>query len=74
MNKAVIGLATGAALAAGPVSAGSATARDRSTRATLATAAGIRIGTVEFKTAATTAIAKTGNAGDRLACGIIGTR
>ncbi len=74
MNKAMMGLATGAALAAGLVSAGRATAHDRSTRATLATAAGVKIATVEFKTDATTATAKTGNAGDRLACRVIGTR
>jgi len=50
MNKAVIGLATGVALIAGLVSASSATARDRATRATLATADGVTIGTVDFRT------------------------
>ncbi len=50
MNKAMIGLATGAALIAGLVSASNATAHDRSTRATLVLAAGDTIGTVEFKT------------------------
>ncbi|MEP7046685.1 MAG: superoxide dismutase family protein [Ilumatobacteraceae bacterium] len=50
MNKTMIGLATGVALVAGLVSASSATARDRSTRATLATADGVKIGSVEFRT------------------------
>ena len=50
MNKAMIALAAGAALVVGLVSASNATAHDRSTRATLATAAGLAIGTVEFRT------------------------
>ena len=50
MNKAMIGLATGAALVVGIVFASNATARDRSTRTALVTADGVKIGTVEFKT------------------------
>lgn len=49
MNKAMIGLATGAVLTAGLVSASNATAHDRSTRASLVTFAGLTIGTVDFK-------------------------
>lgn len=50
MNKAIISLATGVALIAGLVSASSATAHDHSTRATLATSDGVKIGSVEFRT------------------------
>ena len=50
MNKTMIGLVTGTVLVAGVVSASNAMAHDRSTRATLATAAGVEIGRVEFKT------------------------
>ncbi|MEP7114832.1 MAG: superoxide dismutase family protein [Ilumatobacteraceae bacterium] len=49
MNKTMIGVATAAALAAGLVAATSATAHDRSTRASLATADGTEIGSVEFR-------------------------
>lgn len=49
MNKAMIGLATGAALVVGLVSASNANAHDRSTHATLATADGAKIGTVELR-------------------------
>ena len=50
MNRTMIGLATGVALIAGLVSASGATAHDRSIRATLATADGVKIGSVEFGT------------------------
>ena len=50
MNKDMIGLAVGAALVVGLVSASNAIAHDRSTRATLVTAGGGEIGTVDFKT------------------------
>lgn len=49
MNKTMIGFAAAAALTAGLVTASSATAHDRSTRATLATADGTKIGSVEFR-------------------------
>lgn len=50
MNKSMIGMAVGAALVVALVSASNATAHDRSTRATLATADGGKIGTVKFRT------------------------
>ena len=49
MNQTMIGLTTGVALIAGLVSASNATAHDRSTRTKLATADGVRIGSVEFR-------------------------
>ncbi|MEP7201134.1 MAG: superoxide dismutase family protein [Ilumatobacteraceae bacterium] len=50
MKSRLIAITAGAALVAGLVTASAAHARDRSTKATLATADGARIGTVEFKT------------------------
>ena len=50
MNKALLAIASGAALVAGFVTVSTADAHNRSAKATLATANGIRIGTVEFKT------------------------
>lgn len=49
MNKKMIGFATAAALTAGLVTASSSTDHDRSTRATLTTADGTSIGSVDFR-------------------------
>lgn len=50
MNKALLAIASGAALVTGLVITTTADAHTRSARTTLATADGARIGTVEFKT------------------------
>jgi superoxide dismutase, Cu-Zn family len=50
MNKTLLSLATGSALIGGLVTATTAEAHPRSAKASLATAAGIRLGTVEFRT------------------------
>jgi superoxide dismutase, Cu-Zn family len=51
MKKALFGLAAGAASVTCVITATHVNAHDRSARATLATAAGVEIGTVDFKTA-----------------------
>ena len=50
MRKAFVGVATGVALVAGLITAKAADAHDRSAKATLTTADGVKIGTVSFKT------------------------
>lgn len=50
MNKALLAIASGAALVAGVITVSTADARNRSAKATVATADGVMIGTVDFKT------------------------
>jgi Cu-Zn family superoxide dismutase len=50
MNKSLLAIAASAVVVAGFVTTAAADAHDRSTKATLATADGVKIGTVNFKT------------------------